>query len=62
VALFDRNQWHGHSDIATNGFEYEKWVLKCKIFIFFDSKLRKNKFNMNNNVTHFLYALLANQY
>lgn len=50
------------SQLAANGLEYEKWVLEYKIFIFFDSKLRENKFNINNNVTHFLYALLANQY
>ena len=48
--------------VKGNELEYEKMALEYRIFIFFDSKIRNNKYNINNNLAIFLYALLANQY
>jgi len=48
------------ANIFANGLEYEKMAIIYKIFIFFDSKFKINKRNMNDNVAIFLYALLAN--
>jgi len=54
--------WHiNQPNINCNLEEYEKMALIYKIFIFFDSKLKINKRNMNDNVAIFLYALLANR-
>jgi len=51
VAPFDRNHWHGLTEIATSntlnkniGIKYFKWIVKKSFFKFFNQKINlKNK-------------------